>query len=648
MSANDETNAMKRSMNMLKEQISMMRMIYTAAFKDLMSKFQTFRQMVTKKQNINVNKKQADQEVDEFKKKLGPLRRYVIELIVKNSAVIVISGIYALIQGLIGTAFVIAIGVTNTAVAGLKGILSIVGQLAQGVTIGAKFSVGSLKAAVAPVLKWLSDGFNSAMSLERQQMAIDHAVGAGKQGASGEQAKADSRAYIEQLKNAAYGGPFDTSEVMAAGMKAVQGTGGNTKQAMEILKLAQNIAAVNPGKSLDEAIGAVLSLKSGGSKDALKEFGFSAANDKGGDLSQIKNDKGVSVKDMFKGGTEKYAATGEGLVKTIKGKLQSGLEDAGMKMLQALKPALQQLVPLLDKLQPMFAAIGTALAQGIGTAVSFMNDNRGAIEGFTDTFAQLFTKVATGAGQFLTTLKPSLQATAQFIQNIVVMVAQFIEPLLAPLMTLFQSIIGWLVENMPVFQAAIGEVFKALAPIIQAVVNVFMYLWSIWEQYWPLIQEIISTVWTAISPLFQALADIIEIVFFGLQKLYEWLMPVMEAIWDFLKPIIDGVGQVFSWFGEGVSWLKDKIMGSGDGGNGADPKPHAAGLHTVPRDNYPALLHKNEAVLTAQEANNYRNGVRGRGITINLNNPVAREEADFTKWARILKSELESASFNMA
>jgi len=455
------------------------------------------------------------------------------------------------------------------------------------------------------------------------------------------------------LKKTAYGGPFDTSEMLSAGMKAVQGTNGNTKQAMELMKLAQNMAALNPEKSLADAVDAIVKLRSGeeGAKDALSEFGFTASKDyKGASLGQIKNADGVSVKDMFKGGKEKYAATGEGLVKTIKGKLQSGLEDAGMKMLEALKPALQQLVPLLDKLRPMFDAIGTAMAQGIGTAVSFLNDNRGAIEGFTETFAQLFTKVATGAGQFLTTIKPLLQATVQHIQNVVVMVAQFIEPLLAPLMTLFQSIIGWLVQNMPVFEAAIGQVFQALAPIIQAVVNVFSYLWSIWEQYWPLIQEVITTVWNAVSPLFQALADIIEVVFFVLMKVYERIKPVLEMLWDkLLKPIIDGIGKVAGWIGDGIGWFKDMIMGSDDKGNsnGTSAKTHAAGLHTVPRDNYPALLHKNEAVLTAQEANNYRNGT-SRGITVNLNNPVAREEADFTRWARILKSELESASFNMA
>lgn len=55
--------------------------------------------------------------------------------------------------------------------------------------------------------------------------------------------------------------------------------------------------------------------------------------------------------------------------------------------------------------------------------------------------------------------------------------------------------------------------------------------------------------------------------------------------------------------------------------------PHATGLDTVPYDGYPAILHRNEAVLTAAEADNWRKGARSAAdqpqqpinLTINVN-----------------------------
>ena len=57
---------------------------------------------------------------------------------------------------------------------------------------------------------------------------------------------------------------------------------------------------------------------------------------------------------------------------------------------------------------------------------------------------------------------------------------------------------------------------------------------------------------------------------------------------------------------------------------------NAWGLSHVPYDNYPTYLHQGERVLTAQEAQNYERGGSG-GITINLYGTVIREDADIEK-----------------
>ena len=74
-------------------------------------------------------------------------------------------------------------------------------------------------------------------------------------------------------------------------------------------------------------------------------------------------------------------------------------------------------------------------------------------------------------------------------------------------------------------------------------------------------------------------------------------------------------------------------------------KPSAYGLSYVPYNNFPALLHEGERVLTASENRNFR----GRAsITITGNSFTVREEADINKIARALSREIEKARMVMA
>ena len=74
----------------------------------------------------------------------------------------------------------------------------------------------------------------------------------------------------------------------------------------------------------------------------------------------------------------------------------------------------------------------------------------------------------------------------------------------------------------------------------------------------------------------------------------------------------------------------------------AQMKPHAAGLDRVPYDNYPALLHEGERVLTANQARN--EDQRGApGVMISGNQFTVREEADIDRIAAALVEQLSLA-----
>ena len=68
----------------------------------------------------------------------------------------------------------------------------------------------------------------------------------------------------------------------------------------------------------------------------------------------------------------------------------------------------------------------------------------------------------------------------------------------------------------------------------------------------------------------------------------------------------------------------------------------AIGIDYVPYDNFPALLHEGEKVLTAGEARQEKNGVSG--IQIVMNGTVIREEADVQRIAQEMLNKLEEAN----
>jgi hypothetical protein len=73
--------------------------------------------------------------------------------------------------------------------------------------------------------------------------------------------------------------------------------------------------------------------------------------------------------------------------------------------------------------------------------------------------------------------------------------------------------------------------------------------------------------------------------------------------------------------------------------------PNAYGLSYVPYNNFPALLHEGERVLTASENRGYKSGA---GVTVTGNSFTVREEADINKVAKALYREIEKARMVMA
>ena len=76
---------------------------------------------------------------------------------------------------------------------------------------------------------------------------------------------------------------------------------------------------------------------------------------------------------------------------------------------------------------------------------------------------------------------------------------------------------------------------------------------------------------------------------------------------------------------------------------GVDIGKHAAGLNRVPYDNYAALLHEGERVLTAREARAADRGGGSTPVSIQIQEMNVRQESDIEAVADALMDRIEQA-----
>lgn len=99
---------------------------------------------------------------------------------------------------------------------------------------------------------------------------------------------------------------------------------------------------------------------------------------------------------------------------------------------------------------------------------------------------------------------------------------------------------------------------------------------------------------------------------------------IINSLWDGLKSAWNSLK---TWVSDKVAWIKDAFNGAKDSGGGGGSvgggkgAGHRNGLGYVPYDDYPALLHRGERVLTRAEASRY-NEAQNSGGNTTVNNKI--------------------------
>lgn len=409
-----------------------------------------------------------------------------------------------------------------------------------------KNAIFNVKTLIAGAVTSVGIGkmLGAGAQLEQQMISMEHFIGIQNKGMSAAEIKKLRDEYIKQLRENANLTPFSTQEVLAAGARAINIAGGNITQAMELVKLAENMAALNPGKTLSDAIEALADLRMG-ETERMKEFGFKISQEDIEAAGGVQNIIEKQIKPFFAGGAEKLSQSGIGLWSTIVGKIGTKIQDFGFNILEKLKPQMESLIELIDRFSPTMDRWSEKIASGIDWALNKF-------------------------GEFTGFIGRNMPAATQIIGMISDWITQKF------------GWVGEIVSNLhPQFSTTWGGIkqvmqtsWKVIGPILNLVANAAHIVADVFQLAWPTIKSVVLSVWKIVAPILEKLGDALGWVADKASRIAEWLDRKLEAR---NKPQATGIDAA-------------KVDGS-----------HALGLKRVPYDGYIAKLHKDEAVIPAHQ-----------------------------------------------
>lgn len=310
-----------------------------------------------------------------------------------------------------------------------------------------------------------------------------------------------------------------------------------------------------------------------------------------------------------------------------------------VSMLEQIMPLIEELLPfiaqLIERLAPLIIQIVEQLfpplLQIIQDLLPYFMQIIQAIMPLFSTLVELLMPVIEMFIQLASVLLNGLLAA---LTPIIEDLATFLNDLLTPLIPIISELCDTIVGILqPVFEQlspVISMVFDALRPVldllgemletlIPALVPVIEWLAQIFSEVLGGAIKGVKKILEPISGIFNGIVDFVKGVFSGnWEQAWNGVVNIFKNVFNllpaFVENVINGIIWIINKLLEGVNWATSMV------GWEIDPIPEVtlprfrAGIDYVPHDKFAAYLDAGEAVLTAQEAEEYRQSKReGRG-----------------------------------
>ena len=314
----------------------------------------------------------------------------------------------------------------------------------------------------------------------------------------------------------------------------------------------------------------------------VKEFSFKGSKEEfdkaGGDLMKMKSvGSSKTLKEMFGGGAEKLSKTPTGMWQTITGNIQSGLQDAGFKILESLKPALRKLIPVSERLGLAIAGFGDKVIE-VGIAMG-----------------TYFKPIVNSIGSALKTLWEKSEPLREVLGDL----GEIVLPLLSEIFT--EAVIPAITTlGMVVLPALTGFIKSYVIPVMQILAkwikeDLIPAIKSVYEWMQKYLVPAIESAWKWFS----------EKLVPAVKSAYEWLDSFAKKVQD----AVGAIGRFIGGIGDAIGGFFGGIAEPSHGSYTPSAGQFATGLQRVPHDGFIAELHKNEAVVPAV-SNPYNQGNR--------------------------------------
>lgn len=326
------------------------------------------------------------------------------------------------------------------------------------------------------------------------------------------------------------------------------------------------------------------------------------------------------------------------LIESVAEKLAPVLINICEEVAPIIVSMLEQIMPLIEELLPFIAQLMEQLAP------IFVQ----LVEALLPVLVQVIKKLLPPFMEILNALMPLLDTIFQLVQPFIDLILQLIEPFaalistaIAPLIVKLAELLNNLLQPLiPVFNEIAGILSETLQPVFEALAPVFDLLTDALSPLFELLSMLLNAILPALTPVVEILADVFSnvlgLAIKGISGAIESLTGIFNGLIDFIDGVFSGnwdkawngileiFKNVLNLIPNAVEFIINgaigMINGLFDGINWAIEWagleiPHIpevtlprfrAGIDYVPNDKYLAYLDAGEAVLTAQEAEQYR------------------------------------------
>lgn len=480
-----------------------------------------------------------------------------------------------------------------------------------------------------------------------------------------EDQKAKEKALSDQLKAAeqAYGKNSAQAQKYRQELNQARAAVINTENALQAntkAMLTQNAAAKALGKTFSAvAKGALAVTKAtgklivGGTVGALVAAGGAAVVAAKGfqqlgkfavEAAQAKGDDGKPLYAQYAklGENLEGLTTASGAAKAALGSLLlPALESLSTEGTQFLNDFSAAMAETGGDTEKMGAVVGDFLAKGVqqisAKLPQYLQMGGDILTALGGGIAANLDTILASAGEILQTLTDGLIAASPGIGTAAVDVVM--------------SLVGFLIENAPELLTAgldllnnvITGITNALPELIPAAVQMISQLLMALVQNAPqLVASGLELILALVQGLIEALPELIIAAGEAVKALVQGFEEKAEDIVNIGKNTVERIKEgIASAWSALKSWFKgifDSLFGNlhvnvGVSGS-SDDTPHArTGLWRVPYDDFPAILHQGEAVLTAQQADKWRTSRGsggGGGVVVNVYaQTLSEDEVDY-------------------